>query len=193
MRAKFDRRLFLAWGAAAVLVAGSAAGEEVVVPISLQVELLAKVATYDRNFAARAGDHVQVLVLTKAGDAQSARVAGQIQSSLGGTATVAGLPHTEVVATFTNGPELTAACRAKPYAIVFVTPGLAGDLAAISKALSGLSVLSVTAIPGYVPNGIVLGFDMISGKSKLLVNLTQARLQSVAFRAEMLKLMKVAE
>jgi hypothetical protein len=188
-----ERRFFLAWGVAAMLIAGVAAAEEVVVPISLQVELIAKVAAYDRNFAARAGDHVRVLILTKAGDAQSARVAGQIQSAFGATDTVAGLPHSEVVAAFTNGPELAAACQSKRYAIVYVTPGLAGDLGAISKALSGVSVLSVTAVPEHVPNGIVLGFDMVSGKSKLLVNLTQARLQSVAFRAEMLKLMKVTE
>jgi hypothetical protein len=45
----------------------------------------------------------------------------------------------------------------------------------------------------YVPAGIVLGFDLVSGRPKLVVNLSQARRQHVDFRAEVLKLMKVYE
>jgi hypothetical protein len=44
-----------------------------------------------------------------------------------------------------------------------------------------------------VPAGIVLGFDVVSGRPKLLVNLTQAKRQNVSLRAEALKLMKVYE
>ena len=36
-------------------------------------------------------------------------------------------------------------------------------------------------------------FDLVSGRSKLLVNLTQARRQNIEFRAEILKLTKVYE
>ena len=39
----------------------------------------------------------------------------------------------------------------------------------------------------------VLGFDLVSGKSKLLCHLGQAKKQHVAFKAEVLKLMKVYE
>jgi hypothetical protein len=59
------------------------------------------------------------------------------------------------------------------------------------EALSGVDVLSVSPVPEYVEQGIVLGFDVVSGKPRLLVNLGQARLQHVALRAEVLKLMKV--
>jgi len=44
-----------------------------------------------------------------------------------------------------------------------------------------------------VPRGIVLGFDLVGGKPKMLVNLGQARKQHVAFMAEVLKLAKVFE
>ena len=47
--------------------------------------------------------------------------------------------------------------------------------------------------PDYVPGGIVLGFDVVSGRPKLLVHLTQAKRQNVALRAEALKLMRVFE
>jgi hypothetical protein len=54
-------------------------------------------------------------------------------------------------------------------------------------------VLSVAAVADYVREGIVLGFDVISGHPKLLFNLPQAKLQKVALKASVLKLMTVFE
>jgi hypothetical protein len=190
---KLDRRTFLGLGVLALVAPSTARAEDVVVPVTLQAELLAKVAAYDRNFAARAGERARVLILTKGSNAQSARVGSQVQSALAGLGDVAGLPHTEVVSAYSGAADLAAACKSKGYAIVYLTPGFDAEVAAIAKALAGISVLTVSAIPGYVPLGMVLGFDTVSGKSKLLVNLTQARLQSVSFKAEILKLMKVFE
>jgi hypothetical protein len=170
-----------------------ASAEDVVVPVSLQAELLAKVAAYDRNFASRAGNHVEVLILVKRGDAQSGRVGGQLQNALDGIGDFAGIGHSESIGVFTNAADLAAACKNKKIAVVYLTPGFDDDIGGIAGALNGTSVLTVSAVPGYVPKGIVLGFDSVSGKSKLLVNLTQARLQSVSFKSEILKLMKVFE
>jgi len=46
-------------------------------------------------------------------------------------------------------------------------------------------------MPDYVPAGIVLGFDLVSGRPKLLVNIEQAKKQQVSLPASVLKLMKV--
>ena len=54
-------------------------------------------------------------------------------------------------------------------------------------------MLSVAADPGEVPKGIVLGFDLVSGKPKIVVHLGQAKKQEVSFKAEFLKLAKVLE
>jgi hypothetical protein len=57
--------------------------------------------------------------------------------------------------------------------------------------LTPVSVLSVGDVPEYVPDGVVLGFDLEAGKPKLLVNLDQARRQNVEFTSDVLRLMKV--
>jgi hypothetical protein len=175
------------------LAPSSASGEEVVVPVALQAELVAKVAAYDRNFAARAGDQARILILVKAGDSQSARTANQLQRALAGLGDIAGLSHIETLGSFTSAAEIASSCGANKFAVVYLTPGFENEVSDIARALAGVSVLTVSAIPGYVPKGVVLGFDSESGKSKLLVNLTQARLQQVAFKSEILKLMKVFE
>ena len=188
-------RWMLAATALVALFAVTRAGraEDVAVPVGLQAELIAKVASYDKNFAERAGDRAQIAILTKAGNADSTRTAAHMQSALGALPQVGGLPHDEHMVTWSGGGALAAYVKARRIAIVYVTPGFAEDIAEMSGALDGVDVLSVAAVSEYVPKGIVLGFDLVSGKPKLLVNLTQAKRQKVSFKAEVLKMMKVFE
>ena len=180
---------------AAALAFGENRGraELVAVPIELQAELLAKVAGYDRNMAVRAGERLQVLLLTNAGDVESARFATRMQLALSSIAQISGLPHEERVAPFTSAADLAQQCRARRIAIVILSPGLGHEIAAIRDALNGVDVLTVASVADYVQQGVVLGFDVVSGKPKLLVHLTQARRQHVELRAEVLKLMRVFE
>jgi hypothetical protein len=192
-RSKFRAALALAALALLVALARPTAAEEVAVPVGLQAELLAKVAPYDKNFAARAGDRVHVLVVTRAGDADSERTASHVTSALKQLADIGGLPHDEATLAFAGAKPLADAVRARKVAIVYLTPGLTAEVEAIRDALAGVSVLSVGALADYATRGAVLGFDLVSGKPKLVCNLGQAKKQDVAFKAEVLKLMRVIE
>jgi hypothetical protein len=179
---------------ALVVWARSDRAEEAAVPARLQAELLAKVAAYDRNFAARAGSRALVLVAVKDGDAESARSAEAIQKALAGLGPIAGLPHDEALIGFGDASTFARTIRARRAAIAYLPAGFSeGEIAGVARALEGADVLSVGAIASYVPKGAVLGFDLVSGKPKLLVHLGQARRQNVAFGAEILKLMQVYE
>jgi hypothetical protein len=168
--------------------------DEIAVPVALQVELMVKVAAYDNNLPSRAGDKVRVLVVTRAGSGDSSRAAAEVTGALAGKATIAGLPHEESAVSYGDAAALARACRSGRTAIVDLTPGFSdAEIGDVARALEGVDVLSVSAVPGYVPRGIVLGFDLVSGKPKLLVHLTQARKQRVALSADVLKLMKVYE
>jgi hypothetical protein len=59
--------------------------------------------------------------------------------------------------------------------------------------LVGLYIISVSPVPEDVARGIVLGFEVVSGKPKLLVNLPRARQQNVAFKPELLRLARVIQ
>jgi hypothetical protein len=167
--------------------------EESTLPTAIQVELLVKVASYDRNFLQRAKDRAKILIVSKPGNGDSARAADQIQAALSRAPNIAGLPHEETIMPFTGAAELAAVCKAQGVAIVFFTQGFRGDIESIRAALDGVDVLSATSIPEYVPAGIVLGFDIAAGRPQLLANLGQARRQNVALRADVLRLMKVFE
>lgn len=164
-----------------------------VVPVGDQAELLSKVAAYDRALPTRAGDRVRVLLLSRPLWPESESGAARLHTAITQLADIGGMPYEASVVQFTTADELAAMCRSKRVAVVYVTPGFGGEIAPIAKALTGVDVLTVSALARYVPRGIVLGFDLASGRIKLLVNLPQAKAQKVAFRPELLKLAKVYE
>jgi len=92
---------------------------------------------------------------------------------------------------FESAALLGKRCRTDSVDIVYLTPGLEDDVPEIRKALTGVDTLSVSAVPSSVPAGIVLGFELLSGKPKIWLNLAQAKAQNVNFKADVLKLMKV--
>ncbi len=167
--------------------------EELAVPAKLQAELLGKVAGYDKNLASRAGDKVHVLVVVKPGDESSVSTGAHIERELRALPDIGGLPHDEATTGFAGADALAKTITQSRISIVYLTPGMRDDLEPIARALATVKVLSVGAFGDYVPRGAVLGFDLVSGKPKLAVNLPQAKKQGVEFRAEVLKLMKVYE
>ena len=76
---------------------------------------------------------------------------------------------------------------------IYLTPGLRGEVAAVARALEGVAVISVAAIDAYVSNGAILGFELVSGRPRMVLNLAQAKKQGVAFRAQVMKLMRIVE
>lgn len=171
-----------------------ARGDDVVVPVPLQMKLLAKVAGYDKNLPARAGDKVRVLVVAKPKNADADRVSGQALAALAEVSEIAGLPVEALAEPFSSGGELKKAIAKRRAAVVYLAPGLSGDeVDGVVAALDGVDVLSATAVPGDVSRGVVLGFDLAASKPKLLVHLARAKRQHVALSAEVLKLAQVIE
>jgi hypothetical protein len=192
------RRRFLRWAkvgpllaAIVVLLSSRGNAQSMSVPTDAQAELLAKLAGFDRNFAARAGSKALILLVEMPGNAESARAALEMKAALSRIAKVGDLPHEERIVTHTNPSALADLVRAQKAAILYFGPGFQKEIPAIREAFSSINVLTVGAIPDYVPSGIVLGFDLVSGRPKLLIHVVQARRQSVSFPASVLNLMKV--
>ena len=180
-------------GGASLVIARGARAEEVAVPVPRQAELLVRVAAYDRNLPARAAGTVRVLILTNPDDADSRAVAAQMEAALRHFDKIAGLPYEIATAPFPGGAQVAARCKAEHLSIVYVTQGLDAKLAELVGALGGVDVLSVAALARYVNAGVVLGFDLVSSKPTLVINLPQSKKQNVSIGAEVLHLMKVIE
>src|SRR5688572_16619209 len=86
-------RLAVATGVGLLGVAGVALAEDTQVPPELQAQLLSKVTTYWRDFAARAGERARVVVLVRSGNLPSMRAAGFIKSALSQLSSIGGIAH----------------------------------------------------------------------------------------------------
>lgn len=170
---------------------GAAPADRAVVPVELQVEVLAKVVRYDRNFAARAGAEVGVLVLHAPDAPESERVARQWMSALKAHPKLGGVGHHDELVAFAGAAPLAELLKARGASLVVFAPGFSAQAGAIASALDGLDVLTVSATSEGVKEGLVLGFDLVSGKPRMLLNLSQSRRQHVDFRADVLLLMTV--
>ena len=133
-----------------------------------------------------------MLIVVKPGE-EAARAAAQLEAAAAGKPKLAGLPHAEEVVQFSGATALAATCKARSASIIYLAPGFTGaEATAIGQALEGGNVLTASAEPGLVKKGVVLGFDLVGGRAKLLVDLAQAGKQRVSFSAEVLRLVAVS-
>jgi YfiR/HmsC-like len=183
--------LFVALMASGMTFAYRGAGQSAQLPTAVQADLMVKVAGFDRNFRSRAGAKVVVLLAAASDDASAMRPVMEMKAALARFPSIADLPHEEQVVTSASAATLAALARERRAAIVYLGPGYGSQIPAIREAFSTINVLTVGAAPEYVPAGVVLGFDLVSGRPKLLVHVPQARRQQVAFPASVLNLMKV--
>jgi hypothetical protein len=168
--------------------------DDVVVPISLQMDLMLKVASYDKNLAERAGGALRITVLLDPGNPDSVRSGAQALKALSAADDVAGLPVELSSTPYVDAPALARLVRERHVSILYVTLGFSElDVDAMAHALDGVSVLSVGALGKYASRGVVLGFDLVGGKPKLIVNLGLAKRQRVELSSAVLKLMRVVE
>ncbi|HEY6560354.1 MAG TPA: YfiR family protein [Polyangiaceae bacterium] len=161
------------------------------VPPAVQAQLVSKVPSYDRAFRERSGGRVQVLVVSKPGNDQSVRDAHFMRTALAREQNIAGLPHEVTLVNFSSVAALTAETKQRRASIVYVSSGFDGELEAICTGLQPLGAMTFTGVSEYVRRCVVVGFELISGRPKLLVHLGQARKSGIRFSSELLRLAKV--
>jgi hypothetical protein len=75
--------------------------------------------------------------------------------------------------------------------IVYLSAGLGPEVPAIAAALDGTTVLTVSSVGRDVERGAVLGFDIVSSRPQIAVNLARARAQHLELDSQFLRLVRV--
>lgn len=163
------------------------------VPFALQAQLVARLASFDRRFAERAGPSAKVLVVSRAGEAGSRADASAFARALGDHHTLDGLPLVVEEAELADASALAQRARTQHVAIVWFSSGLADDMPRVAAALAGVDVLTVGASAHHAEKGAVVGFDLDEARPKIVLNLKSARAQTVDFKAELLKLARIVD
>jgi len=88
---------------------------------------------------------------------------------------------------------LAATCRERHISLVYLSTGLGAAVPEVAQALQGTAVLTAGAVAGFVQRGTALGFDLVSGRSEMLLNRTQVKALNVQFPPTLFQLMRVVE
>jgi hypothetical protein len=195
LETKVTRRTCLLLGAGGVLWSTSLdrkaqAAEALAVPVALQAQLLSQVASYQRGFGNGAAT-AKLIILIRKGNADSERTGIQMQNAVKSIGKLGGLSAETSIATMTDMKGFMGDVTRERPAAIYVATGFESEISSIRDSLGTQSILTVSAMPSDVDRGIVLGFDLIASRPKLVINLGQARKQSLDFSAQLLRIAKV--
>jgi len=173
----------------------SANAEAPAVPLPLQVDLTVKLLEYAQapSPQAGAGGLMHIGILVKSGSVESQHAGTELKAALGRVARIAGVGHEEITLEWSTAAAMAEQVKSKRLFAVYLTPGLGSDVPSIAYALVGTPVITIGAIDTYVAGGALLGFELTSGRPKMVFNLGQAKRQGVVFRASVMKLMRIIE
>ena len=167
-------------------------GQEMPVPVNLQVTLLLKVLTYDRNLS-RVGDTLTIGVLVDPDDPVSVAAAEQVTAILAAASDKRVKSLSIRVARIelrANAPvdERIAESGAN---VLYLTPGLQTRLEAVVQISQAQGLVSLTGVPDFVTQGVAVGIGVRQDKPEILINLPSARLEGSRFDASLLRLSRV--
>jgi hypothetical protein len=173
--------------------AGLAYPGKVTVPFDVQVPLVLKALTYDRNLKTRAigAEQVRIAIIVAKGGKDSA---ADLNASLGRLSgrTVNGLAvvFTEIEAG--DDQTLETKLGEGQWAAAYVMPGLApADLARVRRLCEARHVLSVAAIVDDLEHGLAFGIGAADGHPQIVINLPASKACGSDFDLALLQLSKV--
>ena len=186
------RAVALVCAASLLLAAVAATADEVTVPVNLQIELLGRIVRYERTYASEATP-IAVLVVSRTNAPECVRVSSQLTAELRRAGRIGGRALTVSTAAYTTPAALRAQVGTSHARLVYLGAGLGRDVPAIATALAGAGVITVAAVGADVDRGAVVGFELVSSRPRIVINLTTARAQRLQFNAQFLRLARVVQ
>ncbi len=175
----------------ALAVAASAGAGGATAPFDIQVPLLLKALTYDRNLKTRAGDQVRIAIVVpaKASRAPAEELLAAVKALP--DRTVSGMPVTFEEVT---SDALDQTLRERRWAAAYVMPGFGREeIAQIKRVCESRQVLAVATSPDEVDRGLAFGVGAQGGKPQIVVNLPSSKASGTEFDLALLRLARVIQ
>ncbi|KPK77859.1 MAG: hypothetical protein AMJ89_01670 [candidate division Zixibacteria bacterium SM23_73] len=169
------------------------AKEEMPVPPRVQIPILLKVLTYDRNFERKVGDKLVIGILYDSQDDDSKKIKEKlldVLDSLSGK-TVKDAPFTYVDLGYSSEESLRNSIVSKNIDVLYLAPGGVLYLKSIVQISQKYKILTITGVPDYVKKGISVGIGLKDKKPEIWINLGSTKAEGSDFTANLLKLCKI--
>ena len=168
--------------------------EEVPVPAPLQVKLLLKALTFDRNFSQKISTTVLIGIVYDPKNPAANQAQRDITRILD-QLTIKKLPIKYVRLHYRGEATFGQLAKQHNIHVFYVMPGNADYLQELLRVSQMHQISTVTGVPAYVEQGVAVGVDVQRNRSKLrpriLINLPASKSQGSAYEARLLKMATV--
>ena len=176
--------------------ARSSVAQELAVPVSVQIPILAKILNFDRNFTERAGGRLTIGVLYQSRYRTSANVAAEVCRALeqlppSAFGALESLERTCIAIDLDAISALDSVVKRLGVRVLYVSPLRAvhiEDVMAVSRAAQ---ITTFTGVPRYVETGMAIGVDLKRERPEIVINLAASRAEGADLAAHLLKLARV--
>jgi D-arabinose 1-dehydrogenase-like Zn-dependent alcohol dehydrogenase len=176
-------------------LAGEAPGQQMPVPVDVQIPVLLKVLSFDRRIADARGQILVVGVLYQSGYRASAtakdRAVEEFTRARSSGPASRSLALVQIDADKESA--LEKALTRLGVRVLYVTPVRAFDLDSLVAATRRNGILTLTGVPEYVEAGVSIGVELRQDRPRILVNLRAARAEGADLAAQLLGLATVVE
>lgn len=188
-------RVLAAIASLAVASITPSSAQDMPVPIDIQAPLLLKVLKYEKTLGQRAGDEIVIGVLfqKKFRDSLNARDGFVDAMDGAGLSELLGRPTRRVDVEVVNATELDAILESEDIDILYVTPLRAASLASVVEAAAANNTLTLSGVPDYVENGVMVGVTERRGRPAILLNLATASVAGITFSSQLLKVAQLVD
>lgn len=165
------------------LIAHSAMAMDV--PIKIQVPLLFKVFSFEKNIQNCSDEVIRIAVVYNSGDSQSIIVKDEVMNVFKANSErkVRGKSFSVVA--------VGAETDLSQFHVAYFAPGNDAELSSMLAICNSANVLSVTGEAAYAEQGVTLSLTQENNKPKLLINKSAAQLSGASFSATLLSLARL--
>jgi hypothetical protein len=177
-----------------MLFARPVEAQGMVQPASVQVPIILKVLTYDRQFEVRTHGAVTIGIIHDPTDPVSAQAMADISKTLyeARDKTVKRFPIRYFQIEFTGRADLERFSEEKTISVYYLTPGLSAEaIAQVLEVSRARSITSITGVPEFVDAGVSVGIGERRSRPQILINLPASRSEGCEFDASLLRIATV--
>lgn len=164
------------------------------VPIEIQVPMLLKILTFDRNLEKRSGKILTIGIVFQSKYKDSFETKDKFIESINKISIkkIKDIPI-ELVSIDVDRNDLESAVLKDEVDVLYITPLRAFDIEKVIKLTQDKKIISMTGVIELINSGISVGIGVKGEKPLIIINLRSAKLEGVDFSSQLLKLAKIIE
>lgn len=169
--------------------------QEVSVPVNIQIQLIQKIFSFDRNFRSRIKGEIVFLVIYQRNYRASLNIKNEI-NELVQTQEYQSYQEFNIKYKYLNietTSDLERYLSNNYVSVIYICPLKIIDISGISEITQSKKIISIASVPDYIEDGISVGFEIKEDRPQIYINLKQAKSEGIDFSSQLLKLARVIQ